>query len=84
MNAFGVDMQAFIFLLTFVTVTTKMGRFIGLYANSYSKHLITGQVWYSNDPNMVGCGMVWFSNGDLKTGKRHVYGSKCLVNEWSV
>ena len=33
----------------------------------YSNHLNPGQVWYSNDPNMPGCQMVWFSKGGPKT-----------------
>ena len=36
----------------------------------YSNHLNTGQVCYSNGPNMSGCGMVWFTNGGLKSGQK--------------
>ena len=56
----------------------------------YSNHLNTGQVCYSNGPNVSGCQMFWFSNGGLKTGQKSLfYGKKyqvlrmvCLIT-WS-
>ena len=39
----------------------------------YSNHLNTGQAWYSNDPNVFGSQMVWFSNGGLKTGQKCLF-----------
>ena len=45
----------------------------------YSNHLNSGQVWYSNGPNLSGCKMVWFSNCGLKTRqKMYVLWSKML------
>ena len=35
--------------------------------NDYSNHLNTGQVWYSNGPNVSDCRIVRVSNGELKT-----------------
>ena len=40
---------------------------------TYSNHLNTGQVWYSNDPNIFGCQLVLFSNGGLKPDKNVCY-----------
>ena len=49
----------------------------------YNNHLNTGQVWYSNGPNMSHCQMVWFLNGLWKLDKKYMfYGLKCLVFEW--
>ena len=36
----------------------------------YSNHLNTGQVWYSNGPDMSGFQMVQFLNGVLKIGQK--------------
>ena len=44
----------------------------------------TGLVWYSNGRFVSGCQNVRYLNGGLKTGlKKPVYGTKCLVFEWS-
>ena len=46
---------------------------------SYSNHLNTKLVWYSNGRFVSGCEMVRYSNGGLKTGLKKV----CLWSKMS-
>ena len=38
--------------------------------NLFSNDLKVGQVWHLNGPNVLGCQMIWFLNGGLKTGQK--------------
>ena len=51
---------------------------------TYSYHLNTRLVQYSNGRFLLGSQIVPYSNGGLKTRlKKLVYGLKCLVFKWS-
>ena len=75
-------------LTTWERQTTMMKRILSTgkirYVITYSNHLNTGLVWYSNGSFVFRCQMVWYLNGGLKIGlKEPVYGPKCSVFKWS-